>query len=620
MTMPFCAFSQQVPVMLDTFNASPSGLTSRQLARWQILDNEYSDDTLYVIPQMDFSQIGSDGRFKISLPGGCQNMEFKTTRAEYFANGDLNFIAKAEERDTCECNCNLGDFTYVKKDSISIGMIIADGRAYEIRDLKQGKLCLRTVKDAEGISCPHEGDGEELGEGSENREGDAIQLRDQCCPVSILILFNAQANILGDIAARATMDLILTHEALRNSGVAPCYLRFSIRAIDQYDLQNPNPNDAVADLIDVRIDNQALRNQLAADIVVLYTAIDYQIPLNGNLVDIVGAALGIINAPGVFVADPVEDAYAFVEATPLASARLTFSHEVAHLFLCRHENDPAGTFQHAHNFKVGCGGLFCTRPVIRTVVHNLPLGFDRILHYSNPHIKFRRKKTGVDDSRNNALQLRNLGCTVAAFRLAGDPLMATISGPSEVCLYSSVSFTAEVGGDAPEPYTYLWETASSILGPYQTISTSSSVMLYGSGVIGEIIYIRLRVTSNDNQVAEEFHILECVGPVGISCEQFLAVDEDTSKMTAALPGLHWFVFPNPAQNDLKLNILLEQPYTSLKIDLLDQNGRLLEGIGFREMEKGKHSTQFDISNHPPGLYLVRMTSPYGTTGTTIVKH
>ncbi len=77
---------------------------------------------------------------------------------------------------------------------------------------------------------------------------------------------------------------------------------------------------------------------------------------------------------------------------------------------------------------------------------------------------------------------------------------------------------------------------------------------------------------------------------------------------------------NPAQNDLKLNILLEQPYTSLKIDLLDQNGRLLEGIGFREMEKGKHSTQFDISNQPPGLYLVRMTSPYGTTGTTIVKH
>jgi len=603
--------------MLDTFNTSPSGLTSRQLARWQILDNEYSDDTLYVIPQMDFSQIGSDGRFKISLPGGCQNMEFKTKRAEYYANGDLNFIAEAEERDTCECNCNLGDFTYVKKDSISIGMIIADGRAYEIRDLKEGKLCLRTVKGTEEIVCPHEDTEEEL-RGGENSE-DAIQLRDQCCPVSILILHDAQANILGDIAARATMDLILTNEALRNSGVAPCYLRFGIVAIDQYDLLNPNPATPIADLIDVRIDNQALRNQLAADIVVFYTAaVDYQV---GGF-DIAGAALGIVNEPGVFVANPVEDAYALVEATGFANARLTFPHEVAHLFLCRHENDPNGTFQHGHSFKVGCGGLFCSRPRLRTILHTLPdpTRFDRILHFSNPNVKFRRKETGVDGSRNNALQLRNLGCTVAAFRLAGDPLMATISGPSEVCLYSSVTFTAEIGGDAPEPYTYVWETATSILGPYQVVSTNPTVTLYGSGIIGEIIYIRLRVTSNDNQVAEEFQILECVGPVGISCEQSLAVDEDTSKMTAALPGLHWFIFPNPAQNDLELNILLEQPYTSLKIDLLDQNGRLIEGIGFREMEKGKHSTHFDISNQPSGLYLIRITSPYGLTGTTIIKH
>ena len=612
MMMPVCAFSQQVPILLDTFNSSPSGLTSRQLARWQILDNEYSDDTLYVIPPIDFSQIDSTGRFKISLPGGCQNMEYKTKRAEYYANGDLNFIAEAEERDTCECNCNLGDFTYVKKDSISIGMIIADGRAYEIRDLQQGKLCLRTVKGDEEIGCANEDDEEELGKGSED---DAIQLRDECCPVSILILHDAQANILGDIAARATMDLMSTHEALSNSNVTICSLRFNIVAIEEYTIPIPTGN-AVLDLRTVRDDNQALRNQLSADIAVFYTAVDYQV--DGR--DIAGAALGLINS--AFVADPVEDAYALIEATPVASARFTFSHEVAHLFQCRHENDAAGTFQHAHKFKIGCGGLFCTRPLIRTMVHNLPLGFDRILHYSNPDVKYRRKETGVTGTRNNALQLRNNGCTVADFRqTADDPLMISISGPPEVCLTSSVQFFAEeIGGDAPAPYTYIWETASSILGPYQTAGTSSSLTLYGSGVIGEIIYIRLTVTSNDNQVAEEFHILECVGPVGISCEQSLISNEGDIKVTAALPGLYWSVFPNPAQNNLEFNILLERPYTSLKIDLLDQNGRLLEGIGFREMETGKHSTRFDISNQPSGLYFVRITSPYGTTGTTIIKH
>lgn len=608
--MPILTFGQQVPELVNTFTASPTNLTSSQQSRWQIIDGFETTDTLYAFSAIDFSQIGQDGRFKMNLPGGCQNVGFKTARAESHANGDFNFIAYVEERDTCLCNCNFGDFAYVKKDGISVGLIRVDNKAYEIKDLKEGKLCLRTIN-IKGSKCIS---GEGGGELTQHGPEDNIESRNQCCAVRIMILHDAQANILGDIAARARMDILLTNEALQNSIVSACNLRFEMGGVHEYNVQTPSLLNARNEIGIVRDDNQTLRNQENADIVVFYTGLDYFTQDQ----DILGIALGL-QFPGGTV-DPIEDAYALVETAPEAIASFTFAHEVGHLFQCRHEetDDSNGTFQHGHSFSYGCFLGFGCRTVL-TIMRTLPTADEpRILHYSNPKVKYRRKPTGITNLRDNARQLFSTGCTVAAFR-QGDVLMTNISGPSQVCLNSSVQLSAEIVGDAPAPFTYVWETATSISGPYQVVSTDPTITLYGSGVVGQIIYIRLTVSSSDNQVAEEFSILECVAPEGISCEQFL-IEDNSGNMTAALPGLHWSVFPNPASSNLELAFLLETPCNFLKIDLLDQNGRILDSSLFRAMETGRHRAHFELGKYPPGIYSIRMTNSNGTTGKTIVKH
>ncbi len=69
------------------------------------------------------------------------------------------------------------------------------------------------------------------------------------------------------------------------------------------------------------------------------------------------------------------------------------------------------------------------------------------------------------------------------------------------------------------------------------------------------------------------------------------------------------VFPNPAQNEVAINITLDKP-TDIYLDILNSNGQIV----FQNTEyllDGQNSIQLDISIYKSGIYFLRMISTEG---------
>ncbi|MBL8000257.1 MAG: hypothetical protein JNL32_16660, partial [Candidatus Kapabacteria bacterium] len=112
------------------------------------MQNENPNDTLYVMNPIDFTRMDSLGRFKIALPGGCPTVFCQATKRVSYPNGDYVVLADILENDDPYGACSTGDLSVVRHNGTAVGMIRVDNRAFEIRDLKDGKWCLRTVKNS----------------------------------------------------------------------------------------------------------------------------------------------------------------------------------------------------------------------------------------------------------------------------------------------------------------------------------------------------------------------------------------------------------------------------------------------------------------------------------------
>lgn len=86
----------------------------------------------------------------------------------------------------------------------------------------------------------------------------------------------------------------------------------------------------------------------------------------------------------------------------------------------------------------------------------------------------------------------------------------------------------------------------------------------------------------------------------------------------SLPDNSLNFFPNPANQNLNVDINLEEP-TLANITLADINGRVIQ---IDEVENAfKQSRQYDVSNLPNGTYIVRIATKFGTkTKKFVVQH
>ena len=591
-----------------------SAFTSQQLSRWNLLQNENPNDTLYVMNPIDFTRMDSLGRFKIALPGGCPTVFCQATKRVSYPNGDYVVLANVMENDDPDGACSTGDLSVVRHNGTAVGMIRVDDRAFEIRDLKDGKWCLSTIK---GSTLPEYCISSGGGGGTlhEEHDNEHVETRNTFCVIQVLVLFDTPSNAMGDMRARAIEDINKTNEALRNSGIFNENIRFELLDALEFNLANPDPFQIRADLVRLRNANQALRGNLGADIVVYYSSVDYLAILGQEVFDIFGAALGL-ELPG-FEVIPERDAFVLIEATRDAKTRLTFQHELAHILQCRHQeqDDPSGEFQHGHRFRYRGGVLGLGRPPGHTIMHTIGNNEKRFLHYSNPDIEYRGAATGVAGIRDNARQIRNVGCNVANWR-TGTEFSVFIEGPSINCPYQFTYLKANVLGNATNPYSYVWEiSTASFQGPFTTIGGNSPILEFWLGDHGQTVYVRLTVSTANGLATTVFY--EVRPTYEANCFPFLQGGNDRSNSETAV-SMH--VWPNPARERINTALKVESPQEYMYADLLSSDGVILQSQQWKDVQAGTIYTWFQSATLPPGIYRLRIVTPRGVVSNPIVKH
>jgi len=306
------------------------------------------------------------------------------------------------------------------------GTFKIDEDFYELHDLGAGKRILLR-KDYAGLfkRCGSN-DSEE-----EEQRGEIIEDRTEGrCPVRVLALTTAAAQAaLPDINGTIALAINQTNQALRNSQVYGNDLTLTLVGISTITFSE---SAIMRDDRESLIDNAELkikRNTADADIVLVLVEGDY-----GD--DFIGMA-GTLTLQS-------ERAVVIINATDALSDYNT-SHELAHLFGCRHEPDAdaTGPIEHAHKFITGCWPFRKDR---NTIMFSEVTGHT-IQHYSNPNVKYKNRGTGVTDERENWRKLRANACTVATFRNQSIPaLSAHITGPYVGCLCSWITVNPIVSG------------------------------------------------------------------------------------------------------------------------------------------------------------------------------
>jgi len=296
---------------------------------------------------------------------------------------------------------------------------------------------------------------------------------------------------------------------------------------------------------------RAMRDDVGADIVAFVTGDDYQSSAGNDIFGTSGT-LDLVDSL----------AYVLVETGHATSGRYTFAHEIAHILSCRHnfsaDNSPG--IMHGHRFEDG------TCRVRHTIMHLLPSGESRILHYSNPQVRYAGRATGTYEREYNAHQFRSNACTVASFRETNNQsLWANIRGDSEGCPCDLLVLTAEVYGGVPGVYSYEWTVSTDGINYGSVDGTTSTYAVSLPCFEGDRIFVRLRVTAPDGSTATRFASIKATYdlPSGLLCAR--STGNSTGRAHA-----HLSTYPNPANSEVSFTAKTTQAGTFFVFSTMGQ--------------------------------------------------
>ncbi len=281
----------------------------------------------------------------------------------------------------------------------------------------------------------------------------------QLCPVDILFLYTELAiEENPDIEDLIEIGISTTNEIIKNSGIFYSKLYFDkvqVQGIpettfkegglindDKELIHQPDPN--------IFPDITELRDAYNADIVILLTGAAY------------GSVAGAVSEIGEDNGSSKDQAYGIVAGSFIGAPVYALPHEIFHLYGARHEqklNPPESTNCpqsgmdegniHAHGYLIKKHSRKGRRHTIMAVCLTdiyAPERIRRIKHLSNPFIKFKRWKTGIENTNYNAKQVNDNACTIAEYRTNNRPFVS-IDGPLQVCADAEYLYlTAIVGG------------------------------------------------------------------------------------------------------------------------------------------------------------------------------
>lgn len=494
-------------------NVPDDSLTSEQSTRKQLFENLKTTANVRVVEIGDFPSIQSGGVVSISLQEVAEEVAFKAKYVESFSNGDFYWLGDLIPLDTCTeegdtVPCDFGTMLLMRKDTRYTGSIsLGDSLYYHIRDLGGGFSALILLDRDSFFTKPECSTPLSDTLTPPPDTSTTVEERSSPCPVKLLVLYTTQAaEEHPDILDIIDLTVFETRGILESSEVYPDQLDLILAGADEItddiwtEFSGPILTNVYLAMNTTEI--QGLRSQYDADIVVILTG-DY----------IYDDALGAVAAFGDFVSGG-DSAYVIVQAGAALGPFYTFAHEFAHLFGCRHERKPDNCasegdnsgLPEAHGFVIEKKGfLFFGRRghynTIMAVCNRGPAdpenygagikGFGRILHYSNPDVKWTNKDTGKSGKNNNASVLRNAACRIANYDVSENPSFS-FDFPRKACPDENVNGKIEMGEGVPLPWQCTWQHS------YDGFTWSMPVVNNCSGynaimpaAVGDRLYIRV---------------------------------------------------------------------------------------------------------------------------------
>ncbi len=578
-------------------------LTEIQLLNLEKIQNNLSFVDYSFVQIEDLTLFQSGGLVQVDIPGKqCQPVVFKAKNVQYYSPNKYYWYGEIEPIDTC--SCSEGHLFVQAQDSFKVGYLKIDDESYTIDDIGGEVNVLGTVDTSYTIAleCPSNGENEGL-------RPIKAQDRGGSCDIRVLILYTpAAANFVPNIIATATANLSMTNQFFRNSGLKKDEINLVLAGIVGVDFTETSV--IKNDLNEFTDPSSTIMSIGGVPLTTLITNV------GADVVMILGRSTtwdlaGLQQDFGPFT----QTSFAILQVGDGELSSTVFAHELAHLFGCRHEPcevsggadcDDTGPVEHAHVFKTGC---FPNKKKRRTIMFSTA-NTKVIPHFSNPNVSYQGKATG-ETSRDNASILRDNACTMANAFMGGDePIAVYILGKSYHCINSgnSISLNSIVFGGSPGPHAYEWRVSTDGVNYGGIVGTNQNLSISGPYSLGQIIWVRLKVTSSNNETSEDFF------SVGIVFCEHGHLRPDKPNM---LNGI--VAFPNPVAHQTKYSFQLEEGM-QVTLKITNFSGKPIRTILDNTwLDSGYYEEDLDLTRVPPGVYNLRLLTGNKHYNLRIVK-
>jgi hypothetical protein len=482
------------------------------------------------------------------------------------------------------CGDEAGYIHLIARGGRFFGQINLEEEVWEIFDLGFGKNVLVNWNNSAFPSdeCAHAHDGP-VTDSLENSFSERSTTT--FCEVRVLVLFTANAELVADPLQRANLGIQQSNDIAQNSKAG---VRFTLAGVELL----PGFNEVVNNLPQTHDNFRALynglptmlRNGVNADLVVLFVDTDDPFFAGASQLDDWGAP-----EMGSFVTVEID----------AANGRFTFTHELAHDFGCKHNNDNRGVPDFVFEAR---GNIFQTGFIFlrdrRTVMALLPEGEARIMNWSNPEVKFRKKPTGTD-TRHNALQMSDMACPVSLYRQA-TPFAALVNGPIEASSLSTNTYCLAIDNcnqwtSGPWEFSFNGFDYTAVSGSQNALCVNMQMPVNGT------LFIRVNVTCQGGETLTLFFTTynnDAGNPLcGDEGEDRTAASEIVSGLSSGVE-----INPNPVNSHLFVRFDLEQS-GEVRIAIFDIMGKQLMAH-HKDYLKGENVLVIDTGQLKMGSYVV----------------
>ena len=535
-----------------------------------IYDNLESIDHVKSVKSVNLGLVTDyiqNNKFICHLPIYDDVVTFDLTTIEIIDNNSFIIIGTSDP-----CDQVGGSFLISSTNSFEYGYFKVDEREFELHALNSNDNLLLEIDPLKvDGDC---GVGNEVTSINKEEQEENIEVRTPIDYVKLLVLYNESAEDYANIFEKVSYEVGLANTVLSNSEIEGVYIEFVIEPYLTYTptMSGFDEVNALAES-DQYVDNK--REEHSADIVAVLVG-EKIYDSNGN------REYGHVSNACDF--GNSELCYVALVDIKSPKSRMTFPHEIFHLFGGRHAftSPCAPSYASAHTWFGGFWNLY-KRSSIMVVGSEAK---SRIGYISNPNVNYDGDATGVIDQSENYLQINDYKNALSLYRngISEGYFDSKIVGPTSGSNNNFYLLSADTQGCTNT--TYEW---------FEIIGNNGQT----SPLLSTNYQLEVELDGNSHFYAKLIAI--CEGSEVVDFHKITNTDYDPCGPNSGLISSdNISISPSPAKDIIFMQF--KDSYNEFFIS--DSGGNLI----YKSKISNKNSMSLNVSNYNPGIYIISFIS------------